>query len=287
MEQYALIALHKMCRNEVRGYQTCTAEPPGGSVVSISDLYHSDTVVAVFTMNAFFPDHLLEKRDAVELNEYFLEHITSFYEIGLYPYPYPAPNWESDEVRVISARRHVPTLSDSADKRNLHLEPLSNNLAVDDKTFLLTVFQSIDPYERSPFFRFFLYYQVFELWIQSTYRTEIASFREALASAEKEDASILRERVHKLTESLRERRRLAKVFANNPDEAMARFLECCNGVLDACGVRTEDDAAVALYSVRNRLVHNFSKATCAQPQFEKLADAMLELVCRIARQYSP
>lgn len=287
MEQYAAISLRKMCKGEVRGLPLVDVEIKNNSAIPISYFYHPDTVVAIFTIRDFFPDEIQSSHDANKYNEFFLGVLPSFYCQGLFPTPW-AGSAPSEEAPV-RYRKFNGRLGNNAQERNFKLEKFSDDLPNDSKEFLLTIFQEIDPHEINPFFRFFLYYQVFELWMQEIFVQTICTFRTAIASAESEDTTLFREKLYALNSALNEKARLAIVLTSNalsgPDSDL--LLSACNDVLIRCGQPVKTNLHEAIYGVRNRLVHGFNQAKIATTEFDTLADMTLELICHISMTYSP
>lgn len=146
--------------------------------------------------------------------------------------------------------------------------------------------QDIDPHETNPFFRFFIYYQAFELWMQDIYIDAINTFKASIDENITTDASSLRDRINILSSELNERSRLSKVLTSNyPKVSGKNVINACNSVLNICGQPPKEALHDAVYSVRNRLIHSFSEAKTAREDFEKLADATLDLICETALHY--
>jgi len=288
MEQYAAIALLKLCKEEVRGFSLSGVVVAEEAPVPISRFYHPDTVIAIFRRDLFFTQAVNDQNDSSAYSDFLLNYLPTFYENGLFPAPWAVtgtnPASPPGKYRALHNR-----LDRSGAERNLTLKPFSPHLTAGQREYLLTVFQKIDPIETSAFFRFFLYYQMFELWMQDVYEKNIVLFRAAIHDAENEDTSLFREKIQSLTTALKESNRLSEVLAANsvPGTGQGVFLDCCNEVLTACGQQLKTDASEAFYRVRNRLVHSFNQAKAAEREFEKLADVTLEVICFIATSYVP
>lgn len=283
MEEYAAIAFSKMCKGEIRGRSLAPIIPATSAPLQISTFYHPDTVVAILTIDEFFPLEVRQAQDSEEYDRYFIRYLPSFYRQGLFPSP---RELAQEETAVPTRYRQFNGAISGTNGRNLALEPLSDYLVKGSREFLLTVLQEIDPNEHNPFFRFFLYYQVFELWMQEIYVDAITAFTGALASGTVIDTIIFREKLQVLNTTLNEKNRLGQILTANPcGECGPLVLDACNEVLALCGQPPIAAVHEALYSVRNRLVHSFSQTKAARHEFEKLADATLDLICRTAVQY--
>lgn len=285
MEQYAAIAFSKMCKGEVRGRPLVPVVQSTSAPIQISSFYHPDTVVVILTIDQFFPLELRQTQNSEAYSEYFVRYLPSFYRQGLFPSP-----WErtGESAAVPTRYRHFNGAISGANNRNMDLEAFSGHLTNGPREFLLTVFQEIDPIESNPFFRFFLYYQVFELWMQEIYVDAITAFTNALGGAAAGDTTIFREKLQALNTALNEKNRLKEILCANPTgECGPLVIDACNEVLKLCGQPPNTALHDALYSVRNRLVHSFSQTKAARNEFEKLADATLDLICKTAVQYQP
>ena len=283
IEQFAAIAFSKMCMGEVRGRPIVPTIQSSSAPLQISTFYHPDTVVVILTIDQFFPMELRQTQNSEAYNDYFVRYLPSFYRQGLFPSPWG----KTVESAAVPARyRPFNGAISGANDRNMALEPFSGHLSNGPREFLLTVFQEIDPNESNPFFRFFLYYQVFELWMQEIYVDAISAFTNALGAAG--DTTIFREKLQALNTALNEKNRLKEILSANPTGGCGPLvIDACNEVLALCGQPPNTALHDALYSVRNRLVHSFSQAKAARNEFEKLADATLDLICKTAVQYQP
>lgn len=283
MEQYAAIALVKMCKGEVRGRPLVPEIQSTSALLQISTFYHPDTVVVILTIDQFFPLELRHTQSSEAYNDYFVRYLPGFYRQGLFPSP-----WERAQknASVPDRYRQFSGTVGGTNERNMELEPFSGNLSNGPREFLLTLFQEIDPNENNPFFRFFLYYQVFELWMQEIYVDAIGAFRIALDGTALGDTTIFREKLQVLTTAMNEKSRLLEILnANHTAECAPLVIDACNEVLALCGQPPSTALHDALYLVRNRLVHSFSQTKEARKEFEKLADATLDLICKMAIQY--
>ena len=285
MEQYATISFSKMCKGDVRGRPLVPEIQSTSAPLQISTFYHPDTVIVILTIDQFFPLELREAQNSEEYNNYFVRYLPSFYRQGLFP----SPREKTGESAAVPARyRHFNGALSGTNDRNFVLEPFSGHLSNGPRDFLLAIFQEIDPNESNPFFRFFLYYQVFELWMQEIYVDAISAFTNALVGATAGDTVIFREKLNALNTILTEKNRLNEILSANPTDECGPFvIDACNEVLELCGQPPHNTLHDALYSVRNRLVHSFSQAKVARNGFEKLADATLDLICKTAVQYRP
>lgn len=285
MEQYAAIALSKMCKGEVRGRPLVPTIQSTNAPLQISNFYHPDTVVVILTIDQFFPPELYQSPNSGAYNDYFLRYLPSFYRQGLFPSPWG----KTAESAAVPARyRQFNGAVSGTNVRNLELKSFSEHLSNGPREFLLTIFQEIDPNESNPFFRFFLYYQVFELWMQEIYVDAIGAFTNALGAAAGGDTTTFREKLQALNTALNEKNRLNEILIANPTgECGPLVIDACNEVLARCGQPSNAALHDALYSVRNRLVHSFSQAKAARNEFQKLADATLDLICKTAIQYQP
>lgn len=285
MEQYAALAFSKMCKGDVRGQPLIPAIQSSRTPHNISTFYHPDTVVVILTIDKFFPQELRQKHDSLDYNNYFINYLPSLYRYGLFPSPWAATG---ESAPVPDRYRQFHGAISEANERNIYLKPFSKHLTNGPREFLLTLFLEIDPNESNPFFRFFLYYQVFELWMQEIYVDAIGAFKGALGAAAEGDTTIFRDKLQVLNAALNEKNRLNDIIKANPaKECSPLVIDACNEVLERCKQQTSNSLHEALYSARNRLVHSFSQAKAAHNEFQKLADAMLDLICKTSVEYQP
>ncbi|QLQ25167.1 MAG: hypothetical protein HZT41_10085 [Dechloromonas sp.] len=131
-----------------------------------------------------------------------------------------------------------------------------------------------------------MYYQVFELWMQEIYADALCAFRIAMNATAVNDTIVFREKLQAFNTALNEKFRLNEILSANPaNECGPIIIDACNDVLARCGQPPKEALHEALYFARNRLVHSFSQAKVARNEFEKLADATLDLICKTSVQY--
>ncbi len=283
MNDYATIALEKLCVGEVRGEYKSTLA--GETTLSLTTIYSPDTVIVILKIDDFFPGDVIAKQDATEYSNYFKEYICSFYQYGLFPQP---QRRITQQEPLNKCRRFSSLAGYEINNRNLALQRLSNNISPSQKEYLLVLFHEIDPYERNPFFRFFLYYQIYERWMQEIFEKNVQQFTTQLASGAYSDPFLLRDELGNLSDVLKERKRLGEIFAANQTahDHCAAILALSNAILVACGQDQQTNIIDAVYKIRNRLVHSFAELQMQKAQFHELADLVLFLICSTAFSYT-
>jgi hypothetical protein len=282
-ENYASLSLMKMCKGEVVGtpfYLDYAADQK--EEYTITDFYHKDTVIAIFMRNKFFPDRLDMPSHSDMILNYFYTFLPEFYGYGLFPYPYGP---ESDCLDMPKNYRPFKLLWNE-DDRYLNLRRCSRMLNRDTKNYILEVATKIDPYETNPFFRFFLYYQVLELFMQDIYRSHTRILQKKINSGS-QDMVLLRDAIDEFKGKTNEKSRLVEIFSKNNFEFGKELIRLCGDIAKMCSgqEKSYENIGHAIYETRNNLFHGFSRVAKAKDEFSQLSDLMLLLVCRLAVNY--
>lgn len=282
-ENYASLSLIKMCKGEAVGspfYLDYVADQK--EEYTITDFYHKDTVIAIFMRNLFFPGRLNIPSHSDMVLNYFFNFLPEFYRYGLFPYPYGPESGCLDMPKNYRPFK----LCWGEEDRNLNLRRCSKILNRDTKNYLLEVATKIDPYETNPFFRFFLYYQVLELFMQDIYRDHTRILQRKINSGS-QDIVQLRDAIDEFKEKTKEKSRLVEILSKNKFEFDKDLIRLCDDIAKMLSgqEKSYENIGHAIYEIRNNLFHGFSRVAKAKDEFSQLSDLMLLLVCHLAVNY--
>jgi hypothetical protein len=270
---FGYFALQKICLGEVEGinadFNCQTSE-----AYSITKFFSEDTVVLIFLESEWrsrFPE-------AISFRDFLYRALPSFVPLGLYL----RSEGTSSAVKQYPLNLALKLIFEG--KKRITIRRISSDFPAEPQAFLLKLLSVIDPFESHPVFRFFLYYQLFELLMQSMYEDYLRHFRQVSALPEYANSISMKELIDALKESLREAPRLKKVFEANPEiSAQAQqFKSHCTSLLLQLGLKEEEDPALALYRIRNLLFHAFRSVDNSSQDMSELVDQMMNLVCELS-----
>jgi hypothetical protein len=270
---FGYFALQKLCLGEVEGinakFECRTAE-----AYSITKFFPEDTIVAIFLESEWHS----EFPEAKDFRDFLYRSLPSFVPLGLYLQSADMPS----SVKQYPVNTALNSIFNGS--KQIRIRKISSDFPAEPQAFLLKLLSVIDPFESHPVFRFFLFYQLFELLMQSMYENYLKHFRQVADLPEYANSIAMKDLIDALTESLREASRLKKVFEANPEvSAQAQqFRSHCTSLLLQLGLKEEGDPALALYRIRNLIFHAFRSVDNSSQDMSELVDQLMILVCELS-----
>lgn len=307
---YGLLALAKLCAGDScsPGGRECIR----GETYEITELYSDDTVVAIFVA----AECAIQTGELDEFCRFLYDRIPSFVRFGLF-----LQNVEGSQ-RVRQYRANGLLLELAKERSNLRIRSFAFDFPISSKNFLIKLLAETDPYEKHPAFRFFLYYQVIESLLQVMFDEYYVEFVRLASDPKFNRATAMKDLVAALQAVLKENVRLKILVSENSSlsKEFGILRDHCVRVLDVLErtgpagetpstssakeavVLTQpvaavqipptadtshklEDAASALYDMRNALFHSFMRIS-SQDDLEELVDQFSMTICDLAVKYT-
>lgn len=246
--QYAFMGIWEYLRSASHNLEDSLN--PGDNTLAIQDLFHEDTVLFILSKTTFpHPDFNIDR--AIP---------------SLLPYGYIK---KAD--RNASEIVYEGTLTPGA--RRIQVYEISDDIL--EYQHIVRLLSELFPYEKSPVFKFFYIYQVFELLLEEVDCIEYEKFATSLY-ASRTDLANCRELVQDFSRNRSEKNRLQSFNSRylKPSVGTSGLEMSCNALLSRLGVE-ESSSLDSFYRVRNFLFHGFRKFPHHSPDMNSLLDSIV------------
>lgn len=269
---YGFFALQQLCLGKAVRYNV-ERSAISNQTLSITDFYPEDAVVCVFLDSGW--------RTCVPYSKDFQSFIEAtlpfFAKLGLQALFDDAPRSNK------TTQNTMQSLDDLGNNR-LIVRGMSEDFPLTSRAFLIKLLVEIEPIERHPAFRFFLFYQLFELLMQDLYEDYLKQFRLASKETQYDDPISMRELIDAFKDSLSEKSRIKRILDCNREVlSKAQKLQThCHNFFADLGQDVEDDTSILLYKIRNHLFHSFSSIESKNVDLSGLDTCFVDFVCELS-----